>query len=70
MTFEDRIREAERLYRRHLPERRERKWLVTHCPVCQKRVEYSPKKKNWDRKLLSPHCGRVFEVPSLDGYVM
>lgn len=46
------------------------KWKITHCPYCQRRVEYSPK-KDWDRKLLCPHnhCGRVFELPSLDGFM-
>ena len=69
MTFEDRIRDAERLYRSFLPEEIKIEWQVTHCPSCQKRVEFSPKKKDWDRKLLCPHCGRVFELPSLDGFV-
>ena len=45
-----------------------RKWKITHCPNCQKRVEYHPKKDDWDRKLLCPHCHRVFELPSLDRF--
>jgi len=57
-----------RVLRDRPPERRV-EWQVTHCSSCQKRVEYSPKKKNWDRKLLCPHCGRVFEVPRLDWFV-
>jgi len=65
-----RFLKAEKIERRNLSRVSDRRvdWKTTHCIFCQRRVEFSPKRKNWNRKLLCPHCGRVFEVPSLDGF--
>ena len=62
MTFEDRIREAERLYRRSLPEEK-MVWLKTHCTHCGYRIQYIPTEE-WRGRLKCPDCGEIFDVPS------
>ena len=42
-------------------------WRSTHCPHCNKKVQYFPKEK-WEGKLTCPHCNREFIVPDLTRY--
>ncbi len=43
-------------------------WKKTVCQSCQKVVQYVPK-KDWDGRLICPHCKTEFKVPSLDKWV-
>lgn len=66
LRMAERIREAERLERRNrLPEKR-RKWLKVNCPNCEYKIEYVPKKPDWNRELRCPECTTVFRVPEAE----
>ena len=70
MTFEDRIRDrvrdAERLYRRSLPEKK-MVWLKTHCTHCGALVEYAPK-EYFKGALYCGSCGKPFKLTRLDDF--
>jgi rRNA maturation endonuclease Nob1 len=62
------IREATHSRKRKQSSHEKIEWKQMRCTKCQKRVEYVPK-EGWDGKLICPHCGHEFRVPSLDGWL-
>ncbi len=66
--IERRVLEAEKIDKRNRPDKVKRKWRTDHCPKCQRKVEYFPR-KNFTGDLKCLHCGEVFRAPSLDSFL-
>jgi len=63
-----RLLEAEKIDKWNRPEQRKKKYRITRCPVGHK-IEYSLRVGHTGELKIKCHCGLIFIVPSMDGFL-